>query len=104
MEAIQKIFTGRYIDLDKIVSIQDAQFIDRMGSGGWYVGFGIKCQLCENDIWYERELEFSEEHFNGDYVLVYNDNKEILAVANLQKQINEVIKMWKERKAHREKL
>ena len=51
MESIVKIFTGKHIDLSKIISISDA-YIDRMGSEGWFVGFNIICQLRDEPLSY----------------------------------------------------
>ena len=97
METIVKIFTGKYIDLTKIVAITDAEFIDRMGYGGYYVGFTIYCQLLEKPIVYERKLDYREEKYeNGKIHAKTNDrNGKILAEENLQKQVDEIVSMWK---------
>lgn len=101
MKSIQKIFTDEHIDLDKVVLISDAYFIDRMGSGGWYVGFHIIFQLMDDPVRYTREFAFDEYKFTNEkgHELIYADNSpEILAVHRYQKQIDKVIKMWKEYK------
>lgn len=36
---IVKTFMDTHLDLSKIVSISDAEFVDRMGFGGWFVSF-----------------------------------------------------------------
>lgn len=110
MDAIQKIFTGHHIDLDKILLISDAYFIDY---DVLYVGFDITFQLKDDVYHYERELENIiekeyippiEKQWYGITKEICDDNGEILAVKNLQKQIDKVIKMWKQRKAECEKL
>jgi hypothetical protein len=106
MSTIVKTFIGRHIDLSKVVSISDAYFIDNMGSGGFYVGFEIHCQLLDSPIKYERKFEYDEEDFSGHrpkpvttsissdlYFLI--EDKDILAVQRLQKQINELVEQWK---------
>lgn len=106
MSSIVKTFIGKHIDLSKVVSISDAHFIDRMGSGGFYVGFEIHCQLLDQPIKYERMFEYDEADYSGhrptpvtiqgSYHQFYNANEEdILAVQRLQKQIDELIEQWK---------
>lgn len=115
MNPIVKIFTGKHIDLSKIVSISDAEFFNRMGSGGWSVGFEIECQLLDKPIRYERSLAADEYKFDNHYRLVTfmasgnltsvhisdlncDSIKSSLAICRLQDQIDEIIKLWKEYK------
>lgn len=109
--AIVKTFFGKHIDLSKVVSISDAYFIDRMGSGGYYVGFDIEVQLMENPIHYRREFKWDEKDYEGskpkvklvngkleDAFTFFSDkfNTRILAVNRLQKQVDELIEQWKQ--------
>lgn len=110
MESIVKIFTGRHIDLSKIVSITDAYFINRMGSGGYFVGFEIECQLLEKPIEFEKSFDYDEyTHKDGTKVKMVNGEyqefhgyrsgygeENILAVHRLQKQVDVIIEQWKE--------
>jgi len=111
-ETIVKTFIGKYIDLSKVVSISDAYFIDRMGHGGFYVGFHIDCQLMDKPIEYVRKFEYDEmgknerEQYapilvNGEAADFFFDtrgegNKKILAVSRLQKQIDDLVEQWRE--------
>ena len=95
---IYKTFFGKYIDLDKLISVSDAEFIDRMGYGGYFVGFEMRFQLQDNPMCYQRELVAPEEyifdHENSKFILVTN-NGSLKCVENLQKQIDELIEAWK---------
>ena len=120
---IYKAFIGKHIDLSKIVAIGDACFLDRMGRGGWYVGFSIDCQLLDHPLTYERRLT-SEEYkfFKPDDEVAYRhlmtidyrhhmvltdgtmahsqklygvSQDQMLCVANLQKQIDGLVDAWK---------
>jgi len=96
---IVKLFNGKYIDIDKVVSISEPSFIDRMGHGGFYVGFDIEVQLLEKTIEYEREFEYAEYQHNHnslpDCSLVYLENtNKLLAVERLKVQIDDLIGIW----------
>lgn len=94
---IVKAFTGQYIDLSKVVSISDARFLDRMGSGGWFVTFEINVQLMEKPIVYTRKFEYDEYNFNDKHELIYaKDRRTPLAVERLQKQVDDLVRQWKE--------
>jgi hypothetical protein len=117
---IVKAFIGKHIDLDKVVSISDARFINLMGSGGYFVGFEIYIQLLDKPIKYMREFDRDEVSWenkvidNKTYPSVprpvtvsgsdrdshyYTDGKldfDILAVQRLQAQIDELVEQWKE--------
>lgn len=112
MDKIVKTFINKYIDLSKVVSISDARFIDRMGSGGYFVGFEIEVQLLEKPIIYTRKFDYSEEGWDGKQHLVImtdgskipgrhlfsvskKEESKILAVKNLQNQIDELVEQWK---------
>jgi hypothetical protein len=111
---IVKTFIGKHIDLSKLVSIGDAQFVDRMGSGGFYVAFEIHIQLLDNPIQYMRELSHDEvihypypDHRSPTPVTVSGKERDsfeymsreyesdILAVQRLQKQIDDLVEQWK---------
>ncbi len=47
---IYKTFYGNHIDLSKLVGVSEAYFIDRMGWGGYFVGFDMQFQLMDNPI------------------------------------------------------
>lgn len=99
---------GLHIDLDKIVAISDAYFIDEMGSGGWFVGFWIEVQLKDERLYLRRELvdetevKFSmtvghqlkvlDASWQGPHVYSRPD---IVAVHNLQRDIDGLIEKWK---------
>ena len=107
---IYKTFYGSHIDISKIISISDVYFEDNMGRGGYFVGFSMSFQLMDKPLLYRRKLTIDEY---GGYCSGYVRNvalidgrvveyeygiedKEIQAVANLQKQIDEIIKVWKD--------
>jgi len=116
---IHKTFFGTHIDLSKIIEISDAYYIDQMGHGGLSVGFKIIVQLRDKPIYFSRDLDSDEEvnfriieeDSGGSYHEVkmidgtwkkYNQvfslMDQILAVQNLQKQIDELIQVWKDSK------
>ena len=114
-EAIYKTPFGYHIDLDKIIAIGDAEFLDKMGSGGWFVTFSIDVQLRDLPMTYTRRVVEDVEAIyqqryhlrltdgttihEGDVHRFEKDPQKILAVANLQKQIDELISVWKARKS-----
>jgi hypothetical protein len=93
---IYKTPFGKHIDLSKLVSISDAYFIDRMGYGGWFVGFDMHFQLMDNPILFERELVEDKEYTFHDKHQLIQEGGQPIAVVNMQKQIDEIIKAWKE--------
>jgi hypothetical protein len=106
---IYKTFFGKHIDLSKVIAISDAYFIDRMGRGGYYVGFDITCQLLEKPISctidictgecvrFDEELNHHTLLINGEFKLLrdINNKKDIQAVKNLQAKVDEIITAWK---------
>jgi hypothetical protein len=107
MSRIHKTFFGSYIDLDKIVNVSKAYFIDRMGYGGWFVAVDINCQLLESAIHYERHISDDEHHYadgkfrlklvdNSSTTIPPEDENEILAVQNLQKEIDVLVLAWRQ--------
>lgn len=104
---IYKTFFNIHIDLDKIVSISDAYFINRsFRDFGHGVAFDIHIQLLNKPIHYERELTYEEQNQDTCNPILIDNNKiysghniddtNILAVQNLQKQVDEIIQAWKE--------
>jgi hypothetical protein len=91
---IVKTFIGKHIDLSKVIAISDAEFINRMGHGGYFVGFEIDVQLRDEPIRYERGLYYIEES-EGKDIVYGSDGKTPLAVERLQTQIDELIGQWK---------
>lgn len=100
-DSIVHIFTGRYIDLEHLVSISDAKFIDRMGSGGFYVGFEINLLMIDQPIVYERKFEYDETDRHSSHrqkpVMAPYSNR-TLAEIRLQAQVDDLVKQWKEYK------
>lgn len=106
MNSIYKIENGPYIDLDKLIHVSEAYFIDRMGFGGWYVGFKMEFQLRETAIEFIRELNESEFQYddekgrhllkltNNELAVWVDDYKEVLAVSNMQKIVNTLVFNW----------
>lgn len=102
-EPIVKAFIGRYIDLRQVVAISEAKFYDRMGSGGYYVGFDIHIKMLDKPIHHERKLTYTEEREleqmmpEGARRFFRSDVPEhrITAVISLQKQIDELVQQWK---------
>lgn len=88
----------KHVDMSKIVAISDAYFIDRYGSGGYYVGFHIDVQLMDQPLKYERELEYHEQHDTSGYRKSpkYGKNGKTIAEINLQREIDKIIELWKE--------
>lgn len=95
-----------YIDLDKIIAIGPACFIDMMGSGGWFVGFKVTAQLRDEELTYTRELTFDErdsaadgtpllKFVDGEYKLPEGDPSHFLCVASLQKEVDKFVDVWK---------
>lgn len=97
---IYKMFDGRHIDLSKIVEVTPAYFDDRMGSGGWFVGFTMLFQLRDIRATYEYDVEqfitlpgnWTDHTYEYDWV---DKNVAEPAVAALQKHIDEIIEAWK---------
>jgi len=106
----------RHIDLSKILSISDAHFIDRMGEGGWFVGFEILFQLQDQPLKFMRGLRDPDEirwhratiNDRGNFELAYLNpdgsiefrqrhipGLPILAVVNLQAEIDDLVAVWK---------
>jgi hypothetical protein len=97
---IYKTFFGTYIDLDKLVSVGKAEFIDRIGCGGWFVGFEMHFQLMDKPIYFERILHEPEEYsYNPNEIrkfqIVRSADDKLKCVENLQKQIDELVSDWK---------
>lgn len=92
---IVKTFIGKHIDLSKVIAISDARFIDRMGHGGYFVGFEIDVQLRDEPIKYVRGFEYIEES-EGLKIVYGEDGNTPLAVERLQAQIDHLVEQWKE--------
>lgn len=124
-ERIVKIFTGRHIDLDSVISISDVQVGNTYCPNDLYFEFEIHCKLHDKPITYSRyashaekehvKLTFNQEKVNlfcykmadgtncsihhdnrfSEYYLQENKYTQTLAAQNLQKQIDELVLMWK---------
>jgi len=102
----------KHIDLDRLLTVSDVRFVDMMGSGGWFVEFDLLFQLQDKPVVYSRRLDDSEQRFTretgfqlaiedeqGNVVFspyhVVKTNLKIVAVKNLQREVNELVYMWK---------
>lgn len=96
---IVRTFMGTHMDLSKIVSISDARFIDRMGSGGFFAGFDIHIQLLDKPVHYEVKFDNNDEADYNTYhrpVPIMGRSGVPLAVERLQKQVDGLIQQWKD--------
>ena len=114
MNPIYKTPQGFHIDLGKIAAIHSAVFINNMGRGGWYVSYGIDVQLRDAPIIFTREVGRDvEARYNKHHELAtvdgrwieygsnewyqdkfFDSHPSILAVHNLQMEVNQVIAAW----------
>jgi hypothetical protein len=105
---IYKTFFGHTIDLDKVAAIADASIID-VSPLYLTVGFTIMLQDVNSPLVYKRPLYPSEyDQYkrgillkSGGYVGLFDlkrpeqlANKEIVAIDNLQKDIDQFIEVW----------
>ena len=112
MDSIYKLFTGKYIDLSKMISVSNAEFIHKINRG-WDVRFEINFQLLDNPLVYQRSFSNEEFYYSREpYELcaydinggLISENKidinsnNLLAVHNLQKQIDNFIQDWRKYK------
>jgi|SRR5579859_1307032 len=108
---------GRYIDLDHILAISDAYFVDRMGSGGHFVQFEIMMAFLNEPLTFTYPLKSTEENYSvveGEWSLAYvwedehhfwiprfvngnshYKNAKLLCVKRIQDQIDGLVKMWR---------
>jgi hypothetical protein len=102
MDSIHKTFFGRFIDLSQLVSVSEAQF---SGYRWIRVGFEMDFKFMEKPIVFERILTDDEYRndkdrvrlVDGSWVVASNtidDHTKVLAVQNLQTQINEIVQAW----------
>lgn len=114
MDAIFKMPNGRHIDLSHILEVSPAYFIDKMGHGGYFVGFSITYMLMDKprDYWFnvERHTEFkfiTPEGESGYHILkltngnwtdrrnTYDESK-LECVARIQReQVDVIVEAWK---------
>ena len=115
-------FMKRYIDLSSLVEVTDPEFVDRMGYGGWFVGFNYRFAGDEKSRTHMRELrddvevkrlQPTEEHDgykyshpllaitspNGARIFIdpqYSklDDYNILAVQNMRAEMQELLDAW----------
>lgn len=105
---IYKMFNGHHIDLSHILEISPAVFIDRMGCGGYYVGFYIQFILRDAPIWYEFNLShagdgarFIPEGFelykyeNNTYISLPPEEVSAACLPLLQKEVDKIVEEWK---------
>lgn len=116
MERIYKTFWGQYIDLSRLVSVSNARMVDHENK---YTSFKQVCfnmffDRTDAPVTYRRGLVFDDgcslKDFETDEAIYTysigggffnqapkkNSNGEYVAVVNLQKQIDSLIKDWKE--------
>lgn len=106
---IQKLkLLGRHVDLSHILTVSEAYFDDRMGSGGWFVGFSIQFALVDNPTHYTWQAEdcggvrFREEHEVQYADGTWSNSPDLkghgllVPIMNLNKRIEEeVVQPWK---------
>ena len=107
-DGIYKMWCGQFIDLSKIITISDAYWIDRMGSGGWFVGFHIQAQLRENVLAYEFDHEPFRKTLDDDlpYEQRWSSNYErrqyweaiwsVECVRGLQVEVDKLVSAWRD--------
>jgi hypothetical protein len=102
-------FQKTWIDLDHVLTISDVRFVDMMGHGGWFVEFEVQMMFMNVPVLFRRALEHEGEiRFKNKIHMVkltkggwydnpssFDDQQEILAVANLQKEVDELVTAWK---------
>lgn len=106
---------NRHVDLAHISSVGEAQFIDRMGHGGWFCGFDIDFFLHDTPRRYEWMAEecggvkytpsvsHMLEHEDGTWLSRPDTKKhgELICVRNLNARIlRDIIEPWKQWKDH----
>lgn len=93
--SIVKTFFGKYIDMSKVVSIDEAKFIDKRGHGGYYVGFSIQCQLLESPIEYMCTLPYGEQKIaeEGTRGFGYKGH-DLNSLKLLKYRIHELVELW----------
>lgn len=109
---IYKTFYGKYIDLDRLVSVSEASFEDRMGHGGYFVSFEMQFQLMEQPLKYTRHLKLDvdyvrnedNEMYGRDYTLLRDDAGVLLCEKKLNAQIQEILNAWEEWKLKNSKV
>lgn len=89
-------FRGMHIDLDKIVSITDAYFVDRMGFGGYFAEFRVEVQLLDKPITFTRKI--NADHSGNRPKPIYDEHENIAGVVEWQKEADKLIKLWMEYK------
>jgi hypothetical protein len=112
-------FLAKHVDLDAIIYVNHARFIDKMGSGGLYVGFEMQFRLVDAPFQWWRELKYeTEQRFihhkdsgghhevlrtNGEWVhhLEVGEH-ELACVLTLQNEmLTQIIEPWRRRKGSR---
>jgi hypothetical protein len=101
---LYQLFDGRWLDLSHIVEVSPAYFIDRMGHGGWFMGFQIRFMFIDNPARYEYALAhfgLSKEdegeswaHHVGKYERRWSGE----GVPKLQAEVDKLIAAWRELK------
>lgn len=99
-----------WLDLDHIQAVEDAEFVDRMGFGGWYAEFRVWLMFREEPLVYSHRFDETEYRFvitpdkshhealltDGSWTKDPQDNEtNIAAVANLQKKVDALVAEWR---------
>jgi hypothetical protein len=110
-------FMSRTIDLSKLAEVSKAYFIDRMGHGGWFVGFTYRYADSKEMIeWFrdlkmetfdyrsgeERVMKETDEaaftRLDGErdsrHVLFYAEDEVPRCVVNLQVDVDKLTEAW----------
>ena len=91
-------FKGMHIDLDKIVSITDAYFVDRMGHGGYFAQFRILVQLRDEPIEFTKKIGHAYSKSDRTIPIYDADGETITGVREMQEEADKLIKLWMEYK------
>ncbi len=91
--------------MDHVLAVTEAVFHDHMGHGGWFVGFDVFMAFRDAPLRFMRDLTNDEFIFrDGEHLLKMNDGsytrrpysmEGIVAVANMQKQADAFVELWK---------
>lgn len=112
MKPIIKTFTGINLDLSTVIAISDAQFDPFNRNNGFGVYFDIYCANRPEPFRYERDFTPDEKQAHADvtdyFTIIRVDNTfqhchhgeqtnqaDMLAVARLQAQIDDLIEQWR---------
>lgn len=107
-----------YIDLDHVLVVEDARFIDHMGSGGYFVGFRVVMMFRDEPLQYMEEVSGKDRYFEhkpsvGWYAKMedgserrmyewssdHDPNLRMLCLVEMQEQVDAFVRLWKGKKS-----